>query len=525
MTGTTRRPLLDFMLVLLLVVFGFSSRQWHLGLPETRYFDETYYSKSGEELLNGKPDSNTVHPPLAKLMIATFGWLYKTIGTPLEQAGWVGGVTDFARWRVGSVVMGLLTVPLTYGLAFRLFRNRWTAVVSCFLLDIDFLHVVQSRVTMLDMYVCFFILLGAYASFRFIEAERKTVGWAVLSVLSFAIGFASKWSAMFAAFGAVTAMLTLKPYGRAPEHLPGGGRKSVWIWLLRLGLLYVLIVPLIYLVSFVPFFWQHHWDVNKSWTDIKANHKQMLVFRYSEEFKHRYMSRFWAWPTMLRPVWYHYEEHNDAQGSLFPPCTDCWPWDIVWRGEEPNQYVTGILAMGSPFVWWTFLIFLLLTVTQSIVLPLFTLVRARFRKPSASPGEQESVPADSSVQPDGVVSQGIVTGTPPPGGLAPWRNSIDAWRFGVERPWLFLMLMYFPQILLWSINRGFLFYMLPCVPFMCIFIAEILREWLDLPGGRLCACVYLTVATLCFVAYYPLLAGWSIPKPIYQILIFTDKWV
>lgn len=505
---------LDVLLVLLLMTFGFGVRQWHIGLPETRYFDEIYYAKSGQELLNGKRDSNTVHPPLAKQMIAAFGYLYSAVGTPLQEAGLVGGVTDYARWRVGSLVMGVLMIPLTYALGFRLFRSRWVAFVGAFLLDIDFLHVTQSRITMLDMYVAFFILAGTYAAWRYIEAERKTSGWAVLSVLSFAVGVACKWNALFAAVGAVPAMLWLKPYAlrvSTPFPLRGAVRRPMWQWLLTLCVMYAVIVPFVYAVSFIPFLWQHQWKLGQSWKELKANHMEMWTFRHDpKQFTHRYMSDFWKWPTMMRPVWYHYEEHDQPDGSLIPPRADRWIWWLAWRGQEPDHYVTGILAMGSPFVWWFFLIFLLLTVIQSIILPLTVVLRCiGFKAPDEAP------------QP--ALAGHVVA--PPPSAPSPWRQALDAWRFGPERPWLFLMLLYFPQVLLWGVNHGFLFYMLPCVPLMSIFTAAILREWLDLPFGKFCAGLYLATAVVFFMAYYPLLVGWSIPRPLYELLIFTEKWI
>lgn len=573
------RLALDVTIVLMLVVFAFLLRQWHLGLPETRFFDETYYAKSGEELLAGKPDSNTVHPPLAKLFIATTGWCYTAVGQPLQEAGWVGGVTDWARWRAGSLLFGLLTLPLTYLLARRLYASRFCATTATFLVAIDFLHLVQSRIAMLDAYLSFFVMLGAYAAWRFITSDRDMDGWAFLSVLAFAIGFACKWSSLFAAFGAVLAMLSLKRYsaeastrldavartlgwtvlltpiahaiypsagwgvsavqgalGAALLHVSGVVRvlpplRGPGLWFTRLSMLYLVLVPAMYLVSFVPFLWQHQWDVPRSWTDAVKNHKVMINFRYSKEFTHRYMSSFWSWPTMMRPVWYHYEEHKDPEGSPFPPDSTHWVTRLAWRGKEPGSYITGILAMGSPFVWWTFLVFLALTTLQSVILPLFTVVGEALRgmrteETPPVPSEAALVSSETASEP----SEQAPVARPDAFGtfraaFSAARCSLDAWRFGPERPWLFLLLMYAPQVLLWSVNRGFLFYMLPCVPFMSIFIAAILQEWLDLPYGRTCSAAYLVIATLFLVAYYPLLAGISIPKPVYEVLVFTPKWI
>ena len=62
---------------------------------------------------------------------------------------------------------------------------------------------------------------------------------------------------------------------------------------------------------------------------------------------------------------------------------------------------------------------------------------------------------------------------------------------------------------------------------MCIFLGAVLQEWLDMKGGRAFIALYLGLALLFFVAYYPLLTAYPIPKSIYQILIppQATNWV
>ena len=509
------RRFLDVVNVLLLSAVAFLIREWRIGLPTTKYFDEIYYVKSATEYLAHAPDSNTVHPPLGKLIIALFMQAYAAVAAPLQQMGLLQGPLESASWRTACLVLGTAMVAITYALAFRLFRNRFVAVVAAFLLTIDFLHVVQSRITMLDMPVAFFILLGSYGAWRYVTATEKPWGWAIFTVTMFAIGTPCKWNSLFAASGATVAMLGLKSWR---------SRREFVFSMLGVAVLYVIAVPAIYLASFVPLAsTQYTWaqfradpvaSVQKTVDQIRANHDLMYKFRYDDkQFTHRYMSKFWQWPTLARPIWYHYEEHVDPGYSVFPRENQSFLGRLVWRGQQPDKYVDGVVAVGSPWVWWTFFLLFILTLMQSVIYPvgLACYGAARLRPSPLDPGAE---PPSSRLH-----------------ALAHrWRllcDGIHRWRLGPDRPFLFLILLYLPQVILWSVNKGFFFYMLPCVPYMCIFMGAVLQEWLDMKGGRFFIALYLGLALVFFVAYYPLLTAYPLPKGLYNILIppWAVYWV
>jgi dolichyl-phosphate-mannose--protein O-mannosyl transferase len=136
----------------------------HVTYPETRIFDEYYYSKSGCIYLgysNQRCDINSsderywrrerndtgawVHPPLGKWAIAL---------------GELAFGTDSFGWRFSSVVFGTATVVLLAGIAQLLFgRPSWTFTAGL-LLATEHLSFVQSRVAMLDVFVTTWIVAG-----------------------------------------------------------------------------------------------------------------------------------------------------------------------------------------------------------------------------------------------------------------------------------------------------------------------------------------------------------------------------
>ena len=97
-----------------------------------------------------------VHPPLGKWIIALLG-----VG-PIGQRS-IG-------WRFPSAVFGIAGVGLLYLLALRLWRSVWWAGFAALLLALDGLHIVQSRIAMLDIFLTTFVT--AAVLFLVLDRER-----------------------------------------------------------------------------------------------------------------------------------------------------------------------------------------------------------------------------------------------------------------------------------------------------------------------------------------------------------------
>ena len=279
-------------------------RAYRLGYPDKPYFDEIYYVGGARDYLAGRADDNSVHPPLAKMVIA--------------DAMSVGGDSP-DMWRLPSLLSGAGTLVLTWGLAWVLTGRARLAALAMLLLSLDFLHLVQSRIAMLDGIQSFWIMGGMVAAAR--TARRERAGWwtEVMGGLCFGCATACKWNGLFAATGAFVALIWM-----------GLG----WRRLVRVAVTYGLCITLVYLISYFPLFAREGLDLRI----LAAQHRRMLDFRYDpKQFHHRYLSYFYSWPLVLRPVWYHFVE---AAGR-----------------------VRGVVAMGCPLFWW----FALLLLGESLV--------------------------------------------------------------------------------------------------------------------------------------------------------------
>jgi dolichyl-phosphate-mannose--protein O-mannosyl transferase len=313
----------DLFWLVLLVLVAFGLRAWRIDYPDREYFDEIYYVDAAQKLMEGKEDPNNVHPPLAKLQLGLgirFVDALRARGVPLNKT--VG-------WRVGSLFLGTLIIPLTFYLGWILpGGGRFTAFVAAGLVSFDFMHLVQSRIAMLDMYQAFWIMLGLIAAWKYLEAGPRCWLWASAAAVCLGAATACKWSGLFAAVGAYLAMALL---------WPGGFRfgRSV-----ALGLLFAMLITAVYVQSYTPLFVREHAMGYKQLKTIVGYHQRMWRFRYDEkQFNHRYLSEWYSWPVVWKPVWYVYEEprppstgsSRSATRSSGGPSSCSWPRPPCWR--------------------------------------------------------------------------------------------------------------------------------------------------------------------------------------------------
>ncbi len=148
------------LLPVLLVVVAGVIRLYRLGHPERIIFDETYYVNDARWMLDhGVEEGFAVHPPVGKWLIAA-------------------GIRAFGDnpwgWRTPGVIAGILVVLLTYLIAVRLVGWRGAAALAGLLVAVDGLAFVQSRTAMLDVFLGFFVALGAWL--LLVDFERSRLG-------------------------------------------------------------------------------------------------------------------------------------------------------------------------------------------------------------------------------------------------------------------------------------------------------------------------------------------------------------
>lgn len=289
-----------------IVVASAFLRFYNLASPNELVFDEVYYVNGaqdyiahGVELSEGKPEF-VVHPPVGKWAIAAGIKLF--------------GDNSFG-WRFSSALIGTLSILLIFLVARKLFNSELLALVSSTLMALDGLHLVMSRTALLDTFLMFFLLLGFYL---FILDKHW---WAALS---FGLALGTKWNALY-----LIAALVL--------FFIWQSRKIPWS--------YLTIVPITYIASWTGWFlsdngWDRHVRNNifSSWLYY---HKEMLNFHTGLVTKHSYQANPWNWLFMGRPTSFFYATPKSCSSG------NC--------SQE-------ILALGTPFLWWSLIATLAVTI-------------------------------------------------------------------------------------------------------------------------------------------------------------------
>lgn len=361
---TVNRPVVALLAVGILAGFVRSS---HLGFPQRRVFDEYYYSKSACIFLgypNERCDINSgderywrrergdtgawVHPPLGKWAIA---------------AGELAFGVDPFGWRVAAAVAGTLSVVLLAAIAQVLLgRPIWTFLAGL-LLATESLHVVQSRVAMLDIFVTTWMVAG----FLFLLLDRRWIlrrtpppadpgsaprpfpepvmrPWRFAAGVAFGAGVASKWSGLSGI--AVAVLLTI-----AWERLRRrdfGMRWPLWRTLQAEGfgiVLALLLVPAaVYVASYAAWFAENGWDL-KRWLELQgamaSYHANLEVTDASGEPIHPYLSSAWTWPVLMRPVLYFAQ--YPAEGVR----------KVIYANGNPAIFWGSLLAVPlAAYRWW-----------------------------------------------------------------------------------------------------------------------------------------------------------------------------
>jgi dolichyl-phosphate-mannose-protein mannosyltransferase len=452
---------LDTIAVVLVTIAAAALRLVSLNRPVNLVFDEIFYAQdacwyvAGSEAVCGITDLvSRAHPPLGK-------WL---IGSGIVAFGY----NPFG-WRIAVAVAGVITVALVYLLAWRLLRRTTTGVAvtvgataAAGLLAIDFLHLVQSRVAMLDSLIVLFVV-GAVTAIVLDRDraprghpawwERATLGrpWRLVAGVCLGAATAVKWSGAYVApaiIGLVVAWAVVDRWRADPQAGWGAAigrafRREALPTVILLG-----VVPLlVYLASYtgrmpgsllgLP------WEGGTVWRGIWEHQRAMLDFHTSLGGDHPYQSPPWSWPLLKRPV-------------------------AFWFGVEGGAY-REILSMGNPVAWWPGLL--------ALVALAWTWARAGW----------------GVLRPEPVILAAAAS---------------------TYLPWL---------ILSGDRSQTFIWYLLPTVPFLCLALGTLAAWGWPRLTGRVAAGIYAGALLATFVLYLPLLTALPLaPNDWESRMLFRD---
>lgn len=297
------------------------------------YFDEIYHGRTAYEFLHGLTSYENTHPPLGKILIAAGIRLF--------------GMNPFG-WRIVGVLFGIAMVPVVYLFARRMTDSAPAAALACALFAFDFMHLAQTRIATIDVYITFFVILMYALMYRYrMFSFYDTPLWKTFLPLGacgvcMGFGIACKWTGIYAGAGLAVLFFSLL-YRRLQEYRyakadPEGSSNGIphsrilsrfapcTVKTILFCLCFFVLIPcLIYLLSYLPFR-----DYEGNGLIARTLKNQVTMFRYHSTLTatHPYSSPWYQWPVIARPIWY-------------------------FSGQPGGTLREGISAFGNPLVWWT----------------------------------------------------------------------------------------------------------------------------------------------------------------------------
>lgn len=458
--------------------------------PKGYIFDEVYYPTDAWDMLThgvewddkSNGPAYVVHPPLGKWLIA--------LG---EKAF---GNHEFG-WRFPAAVAGTLMILILIRVAYRMFHSIVLAGTAGILMTLDGFQLVLSRTSLLDIFLGLFILASFAAMVLDRDAYRRRLlraledgwnplagerlpravpWWGLVAGILFGLACGVKWSGLFfAPFFAFLAILW-----RIQARRSAGARQPVLFGIFGdVGWTFLSFVLsfIFYLATWTGWFvtddgYFRHWlrdtghkesPVLGALINLLHYHQAAFDFHSGLTDKHVYQSWPWQWLLLGRPVAFYWNGNGRCGAS---------------------SCAAEVLLLGTPILWWSFL-------PALAALVWFGIARRDWR------------------------ALAIFTGVT--AGILPW--------------------FYF------AIKDGrtmFSFYVLPALPFLILAVVYVLGAIMTPPTGvasgsartdrqligTVVACFYVVMVALCFVYFWPIFTGSTIPYESWHARIWLgNRWI
>ncbi len=283
-------------LVLLILLIAVALRLWGLGGIDKIYFDEIHYLYDALKYQQGvlaleresaaAPKHGMFHILFMQAGVSFFGF-------------------NYLGWRIFSVIFGVISILAVILLAGELFSFR-AALLCGFLLSLNFLHLVLSRIAMADIYLLALMLLGFYFLARSLKRQNSEGLLLAGAFLGLSLTVKS------------VALLSL-PVGFLIYSLAGVDPKK------RIrGVTHLVLFPL-FIFALVSMYLNLSAGVDPlSWARYELRN---LEYHRIYAFVHPHSARAWGWPLVLKST-------------------------PFYGMEAGKGMLRAVIAFGNPLVYW-----------------------------------------------------------------------------------------------------------------------------------------------------------------------------
>jgi dolichyl-phosphate-mannose-protein mannosyltransferase len=238
-------------------------------------------------------------------------------------------------------------IPVMYLFGRKLFGKKFYAFCAAFLMMFDFMHFGLTRISTIDVYGTFFVILMYYFMYDYFNNKSYNLSFnqslkpLFFCGLVFGMGAASKWIGLYAG-GGLALLFFLAKYYEYKDYVKLSVRKksqrASWtkdfipIYINRTMLccvLFFIIIPgIIYVLSYIPYMMVpgpgHGFDL------ILRNQAAMYKYHSHDVLgaTHPFSSYWWEWPLMRRPL-------------------------ETYLGSDLTAGMSSSMTLiGNPAIWW-----------------------------------------------------------------------------------------------------------------------------------------------------------------------------
>lgn len=303
------KPSLEITFVLALTIFSLITSLININFPAHKIFDEVYRVTRAEMFLHGQ----SYFSPQPR-----FGKYLLILGMLVFGDNPIG-------WRIIQAVTSSLVVPIGYLIAKKIFKYKYSGLLTAFFLTFEPTLLAYSRVGVTTSNLIFFRTLSLLLFI--LATENKDLKSNILYFLC-----------------AITTGLTIAIKWTGLSILP-----TFWLWTkikndlkntlskkLSFTILFLAIVVLTYTLTFVGEVGNFQYDHlkynmpdNNFIEGIISWHKLAFNTHLHTHNNHPCSSKWYTWPFMYKPVL------------------------MYWSFDTISKKITCILGLGNPIIWWS----------------------------------------------------------------------------------------------------------------------------------------------------------------------------
>ncbi len=325
-------------IVIVLFVLGFGIHFAWLGTPNSAVFDEVHFGKFISAYFTHEYYFD-IHPPLGKLIIAGWGWLWGyQPGFSFANIGEVYPDKLYIALRVLPSFAGALLPLVIFGIARRLRMSLPAAALAGAFVALDNALLVQSRYILLDAFLLLFGFTAIYYYLRWRDGGSKwfLVGAGILGGMAMSI----KWTGI-TFLGLIVLMELIDLYRQRHELL----RHRIGLSIASIAVLPLILYASVFTIhfallttsgagdAFMSARFQSGLEGNQHATNTELKpltvpekivelNREMYRSNQRLTATHPYSSTWYTWPFLDRPIFY-------------------------WVHETARVYL-----LGNPVVWW-----------------------------------------------------------------------------------------------------------------------------------------------------------------------------